>query len=124
MAAAGSGFQAAMMAPTEILASQTHAKLQGLLDRMPDDMQPRAAILTGSTRAKERREVRHFLCICASQLCFLISAMEHADTKIILHMAQRTHAQLGQSEVRHLTDEDRQCRAALPNRQHARRRAP
>jgi len=82
MAAAGSGFQAAMMLPTEILASQTHAKLQGLLERMPDDMQPRAAILTGSTRAKERREVRHPLCICASQQRFLISAMEHADTEI------------------------------------------
>ena len=57
MAAAGSGFQAAMMLPTEILAAQTHAKLQALLQRMPDDMQPAAAILTGSTRAKERREV-------------------------------------------------------------------
>ena len=57
MAAAGSGYQAAIMLPTEILAAQTHAKLQALLQRMPDDMQPAAAILTGSTRAKERREV-------------------------------------------------------------------
>lgn len=57
MAAAGSGYQAAMMLPTEILAAQTQAKLQALIQRMPEDMQPRAAILTGSTRAKERREV-------------------------------------------------------------------
>ena len=57
MAAAGSGSQAAMMLPTEILAAQTHAKLQALLQRMPADLQPRTAILTGSTRAKERREV-------------------------------------------------------------------
>ena len=57
MAAAGSGSQAAMMLPTEILAAQTHAKLQGLLQRMPADLQPRTAILTGSTRARERREV-------------------------------------------------------------------
>ena len=57
MAAAGSGSQAAMMLPTEILAAQTHAKLQSLLQRMPADLQPRTAILTGSTRAKERREV-------------------------------------------------------------------
>ena len=59
MAAAGSGYQAAMMLPTEILAAQTHAKLQALAQRMPEDMQPRAAILTGSTRARERREVCH-----------------------------------------------------------------
>ncbi len=58
MAAAGSGYQAAMMLPTEILAAQTHAKLQALIQRMPEDLQPRAAILTGSTRAKDRREVR------------------------------------------------------------------
>ena len=58
MAAAGSGYQAAMMLPTEILAAQTHAKLQKLIQGMPEDMQPRAAILTGSTRARERREVR------------------------------------------------------------------
>ena len=57
MAAAGSGSQAAMMLPTEILAAQTHAKLQALLQRMPADLQPRTAILTGSTRTKERREV-------------------------------------------------------------------
>ena len=49
MAAAGSGYQAAMMLPTEILAAQTHAKLQKLIQGMPEDMQPRAAILTGST---------------------------------------------------------------------------
>ena len=57
MAAAGSGSQAAMMLPTEILAAQTHTKLQALLQRMPADLQPRTAILTGSTRARERREV-------------------------------------------------------------------
>ena len=57
MAAAGSGYQAAMMLPTEILAAQTQAKLQKLIQGMPEDMQPRAAILTGSTRARERREV-------------------------------------------------------------------
>ncbi len=58
MGAAGSGYQAAMMLPTEILAAQTQAKLQALIQRMPEDLQPRAAILTGSTRARERREVR------------------------------------------------------------------
>ena len=65
MAAAGSGYQAAMMLPTEILAAQTQAKLQALIQRMPKDLQPRAAILTGSTRARERREVR--------QLSFLLA---------------------------------------------------
>lgn len=70
MAAAGSGFQAAMMLPTEILAAQTHAKLLALAQRMPEDLQPRTAILTGSTRVKERREVGPSLPTCAhSRIC-------------------------------------------------------
>lgn len=58
LAAAGSGYQAAMMLPTEILASQTHAKLRQLLDSLPEELQPNLAILTGSAKTKERREVR------------------------------------------------------------------
>jgi ATP-dependent DNA helicase RecG len=57
LAAAGSGFQAAIMLPTEILASQTHTKLRQLLDSMPEELQPQLAILTGSTKTKDRREV-------------------------------------------------------------------
>lgn len=57
LAAAGSGYQAAIMLPTEILASQTHAKLQQLLQSMPEGLQPKLEILTGGTKAKERREV-------------------------------------------------------------------
>ena len=58
LAAAGSGYQAAIMLPTEILASQTHVKLQQLLQSMPEGLQPKLEFLTGSTKAKERREVR------------------------------------------------------------------
>ncbi len=57
LATAGSGYQAAMMLPTEILASQTHIKLQQLLQSMPEGLQPKLELLTGSTKAKERREV-------------------------------------------------------------------
>ncbi|EIE26488.1 P-loop containing nucleoside triphosphate hydrolase protein [Coccomyxa subellipsoidea C-169] len=57
LAAAGSGYQAAIMLPTEILASQTHIKLQQLLQSMPEGLQPKLEFLTGSTKAKERREI-------------------------------------------------------------------
>ncbi|CAL8466793.1 g6329 [Coccomyxa elongata] len=57
LATAGSGYQAAMMLPTEILASQTHIKLQQLLQSMPEGLQPKLELLTGSTKAKERREI-------------------------------------------------------------------
>ncbi len=58
LAAAGSGYQGAIMLPTEILAAQTHAKLGELLASLPQELRPSAAMLTGSTRAKERREAR------------------------------------------------------------------
>lgn len=57
LAAAGSGYQGAIMLPTEILAAQTHAKLGALLAALPEELRPSAAMLTGSTKARERREV-------------------------------------------------------------------
>lgn len=47
------GFQAAFMAPTEILATQHFQALSGYLSKM--DIQ--VGLLTGSTKAKERREL-------------------------------------------------------------------
>ena len=52
--AADNGYQACMMAPTEILANQHYATLCGLLGDMP----LKVALLTGSTRKKER-EILH-----------------------------------------------------------------
>lgn len=50
--AVDNGFQACMMAPTEILARQHFATIRRLLDGMP----VRVAILTGASKARERRE--------------------------------------------------------------------
>ncbi len=51
--AARSGYQSALMAPTEILAEQHYRTLSSLLE--PAGI--RVSLLTGSTRAKERREL-------------------------------------------------------------------
>jgi ATP-dependent DNA helicase RecG len=51
--AVGSGAQAAMMAPTEVLAGQHFKTLSGLLEGSGVE----AALLTGSTPAAERREI-------------------------------------------------------------------
>ncbi len=48
-----SGYQGALMAPTEILASQHLESLEGLMQELP----VRIALLTGATKAKERREI-------------------------------------------------------------------
>lgn len=50
--AVDNGFQACMMAPTEILARQHFATVSRMLEGLP----VRAAILTGSSKAKERRQ--------------------------------------------------------------------
>ena len=50
--AVDNGFQACMMAPTEILARQHFATISRLLDGMP----VRVAILTGASKARARRE--------------------------------------------------------------------
>jgi len=51
--AAASHRQAAMMAPTEVLASQHHQTLKVLLEPLNIDV----ALLTGSTKAKERKDL-------------------------------------------------------------------
>ncbi|MDO4757826.1 MAG: ATP-dependent DNA helicase RecG [Rikenellaceae bacterium] len=50
--AVDNGFQACLMAPTEILARQHFATITRMLEKIP----VRVAILTGSSKAKERRE--------------------------------------------------------------------
>ncbi|WP_460190581.1 ATP-dependent DNA helicase RecG [Urechidicola sp. KH5] len=51
------GFQSALMAPTEILATQHYNALQELLG----EMDVYVALLTGSTKAKERRQIHEDL---------------------------------------------------------------
>jgi len=53
---AESGFQAAMMAPTEILAEQHYQSLAELFASLPDP-QPSVALLTGSTQGEERTRI-------------------------------------------------------------------
>ena len=57
LAATANGFQSALMAPTEILAEQHVQGLGMLYARLPDGERPRVRLLTGSTRATDRREI-------------------------------------------------------------------
>ena len=50
-----SGHQAALMAPTEILAEQHARNIRGLLELLPTDARPRVALLTGRLSAGEKR---------------------------------------------------------------------
>ncbi|XP_076948488.1 ATP-dependent DNA helicase homolog RECG1, chloroplastic/mitochondrial-like [Bidens hawaiensis] len=58
----GSGYQAAFMVPTELLAIQHHDHLLSLLENMEDvPCKPSVALLTGSTPAKKARLIREGL---------------------------------------------------------------
>ncbi|KAJ9549090.1 hypothetical protein OSB04_021633, partial [Centaurea solstitialis] len=58
----GSGYQAAFMVPTELLAIQHHDHLLNLLENMDDvDCKPSIALLTGSTPSKKARQIREGL---------------------------------------------------------------
>jgi ATP-dependent DNA helicase RecG len=51
------GLQSALLAPTEILAEQHAAGLTRLFSVFPEDERPTVQLLTGSTKAKERRTI-------------------------------------------------------------------
>lgn len=57
LAAIAAGHQAAMMAPTELLAEQHLAGLSILYAGLPEAEQPRIALLTGSSKTSERRDI-------------------------------------------------------------------
>ncbi|MFN8594264.1 MAG: ATP-dependent DNA helicase RecG [Thermomicrobiales bacterium] len=58
LAATAAGFQAAMMAPTEILAEQHLAGVERLYSGLPEADRPRIRLLTGATKAAARKEIR------------------------------------------------------------------
>ncbi|KAL5726710.1 DNA helicase [Ranunculus cassubicifolius] len=57
----GSGYQAALMVPTELLAIQHYAHLNNLLSVIDETCRPSVALLTGSTPARQSRLTRKSL---------------------------------------------------------------
>ena len=75
--AAQNGWQSALMAPTEILARQHYQTLVPLFERLGLT----CALLTGSTRAKERREILIGLQCGAINLCIGTHALLTGDVQ-------------------------------------------
>ena len=61
LAAKASGFQSALMVPTEILAEQHLHGVRALYEGLPEAEQPRVRLLTGATRAAERKKIQQGL---------------------------------------------------------------
>ena len=73
--AAQSGWQSALMAPTEILARQHYENLAPLFEKFG----LRCALLTGSTKARERRDILENLALGAIDLCIGTHALLTED---------------------------------------------
>lgn len=73
--AAQSGWQSALMAPTEILARQHYENLTPLFEKFG----LRCALLTGSTKARERRDILENLALGSIDLCIGTHALLTED---------------------------------------------
>ncbi len=73
--AAQSGWQSALMAPTEILARQHYENLAPLFEKFG----LRCALLTGSTKARERRDILENLALGTIDLCIGTHALLTED---------------------------------------------
>ena len=73
--AAQSGWQSALMAPTEILARQHYENLAPLFEKFG----LRCALLTGSTKARERRDILENLALGSIDLCIGTHALLTED---------------------------------------------
>lgn len=73
--AARSGWQSALMAPTEILARQHYENLAPLFEKFG----LRCALLTGSTKARERRDILENLALGSIDLCIGTHALLTED---------------------------------------------
>ncbi|KAK9844493.1 hypothetical protein WJX74_003173 [Apatococcus lobatus] len=58
LAAAGSGYQSVLMAPTEVLADQHLNNLEKLVEAMPEGMRPKLALLKSSMKTKAKNAVK------------------------------------------------------------------
>ncbi|KIC95718.1 ATP-dependent DNA helicase [Flavihumibacter solisilvae] len=74
--AADNGFQSGLMAPTEILATQHYTGITGLLKDMPVNV----ALLTGSTKAAERKKILKGL--AAGEIHLLIGTHALLEEKV------------------------------------------
>ncbi len=73
------GFQACLMAPTEILAQQHYQSVHGLLDKMGIP----CAILTGTTKGKERKDILQQL--ADGSLKIVVGTHALIEDKVVFH---------------------------------------
>jgi ATP-dependent DNA helicase RecG len=81
--AARAGLQTALMAPTELLAEQHLTSLNGLFAGLEEDARPRIALLTGSTKAKARREIDASL--QAGEIDILVGTHALVQETVVFH---------------------------------------
>jgi ATP-dependent DNA helicase RecG len=67
----GTGYQALLFAPTELLATQHYKTLEKLAEELPMGVRPRIGILTGSLTAAAKRDFKQE--IAAGRLNIIIS---------------------------------------------------
>ncbi|TXG57202.1 hypothetical protein EZV62_018515 [Acer yangbiense] len=91
----GSGYQAAFMVPTELLAIQHYEHLSNLLEKIEEDedeCKPSIALLTGSTPLKQSRTIRK-ACITIQYICLMFLDLQTGDISLVIG----THSLIAES---------------------------